>query len=69
MGGWYQVGETKGEVGQYSALLELDIKTRTYKALKQQQQEFAQMQVNLQELMNEVRNVLEEIEDDRKIEG
>ena len=68
-GGWYQIGKTKEEVGQYSALLELDIKTRTYKALKQQQQEFAQMQINLQELMNEVRNTLEEIEDDRKIEG
>ncbi len=68
-GGWYQVGETKEEVGQYSALMELDITTRTYKALKQQQQEFAQMRINLQELMNEVRNVLEEIEDDRKIES
>lgn len=67
--GWYQVGETKEEIGQYSALLEMDITTRTYKALKQQQQEFAQMQINLQELMNEVRNTLEEIEDDRKIEG
>ena len=67
-GGWYQVGETKEEVGQYSALMELDIKTRTHKALKQRQQEFEQMQVNLQELMNEVRNVLGEIEDDRATE-